>query len=123
MNPISVCLAAGNDAFESYSSGVLTQEAGCGTSMDHCITLVGYGTDDDGTDDGAIEGPKLRLGVFDGSDDGKSDGPIEGSMLKLGWSEGCIDGVSDGPMEGSELRLGFSEGCEEGDSDGPKDGS
>jgi len=40
--PISVIVEADQDVFQSYSSGVIT--SGCGVSLDHAITAVGYGT-------------------------------------------------------------------------------
>lgn len=39
--PVSIGVDAG--AFQSYKSGVLT--GSCGTSLDHGVLLVGYGTD------------------------------------------------------------------------------
>jgi len=38
--PISICLDAAS--WDSYKSGVLTK---CGNKLDHCVQLVGYGTD------------------------------------------------------------------------------
>jgi C1A family cysteine protease len=40
--PIAVIVEADQDAFQFYSSGVIT--TGCGTALDHAITAVGYGT-------------------------------------------------------------------------------
>ncbi|XP_065879161.1 senescence-specific cysteine protease SAG39-like [Euphorbia lathyris] len=45
--PISVAIDAGESDFQHYESGVFTGE--CGTSLDHGVTVVGYGTSDDGT--------------------------------------------------------------------------
>jgi len=45
--PVSIAIEADQAAFQSYSSGVLT--ASCGTSLDHGVLVVGYGTFD-GTD-------------------------------------------------------------------------
>ncbi|WCJ27177.1 Cysteine proteinases superfamily protein [Euphorbia peplus] len=44
--PISVAIDAGESDFQHYESGVFTGE--CGTSLDHGVTVVGYGTSDDG---------------------------------------------------------------------------
>ncbi|KAJ1424638.1 Peptidase C1A, papain C-terminal [Sesbania bispinosa] len=45
--PVSVSVDAGGD-FQFYSSGIFTGE--CGTELDHAVTVVGYGADnDDGT--------------------------------------------------------------------------
>jgi len=42
--PTSVAVAAGNNIFQFYAGGVL-DNGGCGTALDHGITLTGYGTD------------------------------------------------------------------------------
>jgi len=43
VGPISVAVEADQSAFQYYSSGVVT--SGCGTSLDHGVLAVGYGTD------------------------------------------------------------------------------
>jgi len=43
--PVSVALEADKDAFQHYSSGVLTDATGCGSKPDHGVLVVGYGTD------------------------------------------------------------------------------
>ncbi|KAL2328031.1 hypothetical protein Fmac_021458 [Flemingia macrophylla] len=45
--PVSVSIDAGGHAFQFYSSGVFTGQ--CGTETDHGVTVVGYGSTDDGT--------------------------------------------------------------------------
>ena len=46
--PVSVAIQANQLAFQFYSSGVLTGR--CGTSLDHGVLAVGYGTYTDGND-------------------------------------------------------------------------
>lgn len=45
-NPVSVAIEADTRYFQSYSSGVLTSAASCGTNLDHGVLIVGYGTED-----------------------------------------------------------------------------
>lgn len=47
-NALSVAIEAENSNFRAYSGGVIT--SGCGTNLDHGVTVVGYGTDDSGQD-------------------------------------------------------------------------
>jgi len=44
VGPVSVAVEADKSAWQFYSSGVL-DDAGCGTSLDHGVLAVGYGTD------------------------------------------------------------------------------
>lgn len=41
--PVAIAIEADQDAFQQYESGVLTGY--CGTSLDHGVLLVGYGTE------------------------------------------------------------------------------
>ncbi|CAN1123320.1 Senescence-specific cysteine protease SAG39 [Linum perenne] len=44
--PISVAIEASDSSFRFYESGVFSGE--CGTGLDHGVTVVGYGEDEDG---------------------------------------------------------------------------
>jgi len=44
ITPVSVAIDASSTVFQSYVSGVITGTA-CGTSIDHAVVAVGYGTD------------------------------------------------------------------------------
>ena len=41
--PVNVAVAAGNNTFMGYSSGIITTSSGCPTNIDHAILAVGYG--------------------------------------------------------------------------------
>merc|ERR1712167_395628 len=45
--PVSVAIEADTSHFQLYESGVLTGTSACGTSIDHGVLVVGYGTDED----------------------------------------------------------------------------
>lgn len=42
--PVSIAIEADKSAFQQYSSGILSST--CGTSLDHGVLLVGYGSED-----------------------------------------------------------------------------
>ena len=42
--PQSVSIEADTNYFQSYTSGVLTNTSLCGTTLDHAVVAVGYGT-------------------------------------------------------------------------------
>merc|ERR1719183_775247 len=44
VQPVSVAIRADQRVFQTYSSGVF-DDSRCGTSLDHAVTLVGYGTE------------------------------------------------------------------------------
>ena len=43
-NPVVVAIEADTVYFQSYSSGILTDGIKCGTTLDHAVEIVGYGT-------------------------------------------------------------------------------
>jgi hypothetical protein len=42
--PLAVAIEADQPSFQSYTSGVFN-DASCGTTLDHAVLAVGYGTD------------------------------------------------------------------------------
>ena len=42
--PVSIAIAASSSYFQFYKTGVITS-TGCGTSVNHAVNMVGYGTD------------------------------------------------------------------------------
>ena len=45
VKPSSIAVHAASSVFQSYQSGVVTSNSGCGVVVDHAILAVGYGTD------------------------------------------------------------------------------
>ncbi|OEL30123.1 Senescence-specific cysteine protease SAG39 [Dichanthelium oligosanthes] len=45
--PVSVGIDGTSSPFQFYQSGLMTGD-GCGTTMNHAVAAIGYGTDDDG---------------------------------------------------------------------------
>jgi cathepsin L len=43
IGPVNVAVAAGNNVFRNYESGIVTEDDGCPTRVDHAIVAVGYG--------------------------------------------------------------------------------
>lgn len=43
VQPVSIAVAAASSTFRLYKSGIITSSA-CGTSLDHAVLLVGYGS-------------------------------------------------------------------------------
>jgi C1A family cysteine protease len=48
-NPLSVSIEADRAVFQSYSSGIFNS-ATCGTTLDHAVMIVGWGTSAAGTE-------------------------------------------------------------------------
>jgi len=42
--PLSVCVDA--ESWQYYNGGIITTSSDCGTSLDHCVMITGYGTQD-----------------------------------------------------------------------------
>ena len=49
MGPVGIYVEASSTEFSHYTSGVLDSTA-CGTDLDHAVTAVGYGTDEEDTE-------------------------------------------------------------------------
>jgi len=45
LGPVSVAIEADQSVFQSYTGGIISADAGCGTQLDHGVLLVGYGVD------------------------------------------------------------------------------
>ena len=43
--PVSVAVSAGNDVFMYYTGGIITEDMGCPTRVDHAIQAVGWGSE------------------------------------------------------------------------------
>jgi C1A family cysteine protease len=43
--PVVIAIEADTRYFQSYSSGILTDATKCGTTLDHAVEIVGYGTE------------------------------------------------------------------------------
>jgi len=41
--PLSVCVDA--ESWQYYNGGIITTSSDCGTSLDHCVMITGYGTE------------------------------------------------------------------------------
>ncbi|CAL2251912.1 unnamed protein product [Prunus armeniaca] len=48
MQPVSIAIVGSGNEFRNYQSGVFSA-TDCGTRLDHAVTVVGYGTTEDGT--------------------------------------------------------------------------
>ena len=46
--PVSVGIDGKQPSFQMYNGGIMTGDA-CGTEINHAVTLVGYGVEQDGT--------------------------------------------------------------------------
>ena len=46
IGPVNVAVSAGNDVFRNYQSGIVTEDMGCPTRVDHAIVAVGWGVED-----------------------------------------------------------------------------
>jgi KDEL-tailed cysteine endopeptidase len=45
--PLSVAIAASSGVFQFYRGGIISSTS-CGTSLNHAVTMIGYGTDANG---------------------------------------------------------------------------
>lgn len=45
IGPVSIAIEADKEAFQLYTGGILSANAGCGHSLDHGVLLVGYGAE------------------------------------------------------------------------------
>ena len=47
VQPANVAVAAGNNVFQGYSSGIIDASLGCPTKIDHAVVAVGWGVEND----------------------------------------------------------------------------
>jgi cathepsin L len=43
--PMAIGIDGSQSSFSSYKSGIYDDEAGCGTSVNHGVLMIGYGTE------------------------------------------------------------------------------
>ena len=88
--PVTVALDAGSSAFQFYSSGVVEENDGCGTWLNHAVVVVGYS---DGSDDGddSDDGDESD---DDDSDDDDDDGSSNSTCTVEKWWHTCEDTAS-----------------------------
>jgi len=49
-HPLTIAIDAGQGVFQFYKDGVIAADAGCGTSLNHAVVIVGYQDKADGDD-------------------------------------------------------------------------
>ena len=76
---MAVALDAGEAAFQFYSKGVVKKDDGCGTRLNHAVTLVGF---TDKKDDGPSPDPKPE--------------PCDGFKVNKWWHNESCDKVNGG---------------------------
>ena len=47
VGPVSVTIDADATIFHNYTGGVISDAAACGSKLDHAVTAVGYGNDEE----------------------------------------------------------------------------
>lgn len=43
--PVGVAIAGGQNVFQYYTDGIITDASACGTEVNHAVQVVGYGTE------------------------------------------------------------------------------
>jgi len=79
--PVTVAVDAGGSAFQFYSSGVVEEDDGCGTWLNHAVVVVGY-TDEDGDGDDGDDSD---------DDDDDDDGSSNSVCTVEKWWHTCED--------------------------------
>eukprot|EP00899_Mesostigma_viride_P022559 jgi/Mesvir1/3488/Mv11979-RA.1 len=116
--PVSVAIEADKRAFQFYSSGVFDDD--CGEQLDHGVLVVGYGTDENGTDYwivknswGALWGDEgyIKLSRGNHGPAGQCGIAMKPSYPTMGGGPGPSPGPTPGPSPPGPQRCDATHEC------------